>query len=871
MKKIILSILGSILLLSLTLPMNLAAQRNQTTMISNRPFILNYNVEIYTSDIRYPDVCFGDENGMIVWNDYEGWAIYAALIDMDGHLIEPAAIQVSQLLDANEPCVAFDGTNYLVVWQEQCEDSWNISAARVSAMGDLLDWPAIIISDHPEDESGPEIAFDGTNYLIIWKSKDNDENGNIFGKRIGQDGNVIDNDRIAICEASGNQSSCSISYVNGIFLTVWRDERNGEKDIYGSRLNSKGEVLDPDGILISNADDDQWGPDVATDGNNFFVVWDDFRGGMMYADVYGARVSAGGEVMDINGIPILTAYVGQESPSVAYDGTNYVVVWNDYRFNFLGDVCCGRITIEGVPLDPDGIFLCNRDNYQYFVEIASNGSKVFAIWEDGVDYDNTINAFGTLINADGTAVVPNGKQYSWHSNEEHNSDVAFVNDKYLVAWHNWFEESANIYAVRVNTSGSVLDGNPIPVCNLDDYQKDPAVAPGTTDWILVWQDYRNVNYDIYATRIAPDGTVKDPGGILMDTDVFKQQDPDVGFDGTNWLVVYEEEMAPGEWQITGKLVDQNGTIISSQDINISNTTDIAGNPAVAFDGTNYLVVWADNKGTDGFYSIYGARVGTDGTVLDVPAIRISNSTGNFPRLTFGEDNYLVVWRDDSGDDFDVLAKRVSKDGVVLDENGIPVSTEAGRQMQGDVVFRGGEFITTWTDGGNFTDCYIDYGIWGAAISKAGLVTERFPLVVEPGHQTSSALARGQNNQCLMSFGSFVWKYNNVSLNSLRIHGGFLDESFGTEDENMMEYSEMIELYPNPFSDQIGFEINMKNAGFLSLSIYDMNGRLVEKLFDGDLQYGTHHIKWNSSEFNNGIYFYRVITSKDIIFGKLIKQ
>jgi len=110
------------------------------------------------------------------------------------------------LLDANEPCVAFDGTNYLVVWQEQCEDSWNISAARVSAMGDLLDWPAIIVSDHPEDESGPEIAFDGTNYLIIWKSKDNDENGNIFGKRIGQDGNVIDNDRIAICEASGNRA-----------------------------------------------------------------------------------------------------------------------------------------------------------------------------------------------------------------------------------------------------------------------------------------------------------------------------------------------------------------------------------------------------------------------------------------------------------------------------------------------------------------------------------------------------------------------------------------------------------------------------------------------------------------------------------------
>ena len=72
---------------------------------------------------------------------------------------------------------------------------------------------------------------------------------------------------------------------------------------------------------------------MASDGVNFFAVWMDRRNGGAWNayDIFGARVSASGEVLDRNGLPICTGAGANFYPSVAFDSENYFVVWSDNR------------------------------------------------------------------------------------------------------------------------------------------------------------------------------------------------------------------------------------------------------------------------------------------------------------------------------------------------------------------------------------------------------------------------------------------------------------------------------------------------------------------------------------------------------------
>ncbi|UCD05523.1 MAG: hypothetical protein JSV98_10510 [candidate division WOR-3 bacterium] len=81
---------------------------------------------------------------------------------------------------------------------------------------------------------------------------------------------------------------------------------------------------------ICTAADDQYYPCGVYENGQFYVFWADYR----YDDVdssqsvFGARVSEDGTVLDPDGKLLFRNRTGYE-PAVAYDGTNFLVVFRD--------------------------------------------------------------------------------------------------------------------------------------------------------------------------------------------------------------------------------------------------------------------------------------------------------------------------------------------------------------------------------------------------------------------------------------------------------------------------------------------------------------------------------------------------------------
>ncbi|MEO0069976.1 MAG: hypothetical protein ABIK18_04190, partial [candidate division WOR-3 bacterium] len=190
------------------------------------------------------------------------------------------------------------------------------------------------------------------------------------------------------------------------YLVVWEDYRNGSYnvDIYGSRVTPEGVVIEPDGIPISTAIRRQTSPKVAFDGRNYLVVWEDYRNGYLNSDIYGCRVTQGGFVLDSIGIPVFTTTNPKKSPVVEFDGTNFLVVWEEQK-NGEVDLYGAWVTPDGIVLDTFPVAIQERD--QAYPALAKGpGNQMFLVYQGwagkvgGKNY-NTCRIWGKMNPAPG--------------------------------------------------------------------------------------------------------------------------------------------------------------------------------------------------------------------------------------------------------------------------------------------------------------------------------------------------------------------------------------------------------------------------------------------------------------------------------------
>ncbi len=709
------------------------------------------------------------ENSLIVWADERGGSnsdIYGTRFtgqSAQGKVLDPAGLVISTAASSQTaPAVASDGTDYLVAWADQRADSGDIYVCRVTSDGSVLDPEGIPVSVASGLQGEPAVAFDGTNYLVVWTDM-REGDTDIYGARVTRDGVLVDTSGLTIVhDDSTGQAGPAVTYDGSNFLLVWGETRSGGVfDIYGARVNSEGAMIDSAGFPISVAQSWQGSPAIAFGIDEALVVWEDMRGGPD-TDIYGSRITSAGEVLDSAGIAIATSSWYEFDTKITFDGTQYLVVWTDAVAH--GNVLGGRVATDGTVIDTLGFFISQGGEYAGSPAVTFDGLRNVVAWNDvraGMA-DHSVSV--ARVDGNGMVLDPQGIPVSNAASSQKLPDAAFGAADFLVVWGETRVGISDIYGVRLTPEGTVVDSTGIRISPPNGDQAFAALAHGSSNFLVVWEDGRFRERDVCGARVGPDGVVLDTAGILISGPPWEQCAPAVGSDGTDFLVVWQD-WRNSSYDIYCARVSQTGTVLDTAGVAVCTSSGEKVTPAMTYNGTDYLVLWQAQS--VGIRDIYGARINRQGVVLDPDGFIVSTAAGDEeqPAAASDGDIFLVVWADRRNGERDIYGARVTATGTVLDTAGIEICTAPGAQNYPAVEYDGADFLVVWQDERNG-----ERDIYGARVTPQGSIPDTFVAITQQGYQVNPVLAYGGGSKMLLAYSGWTGVVGDIPYNSPRIWG-----------------------------------------------------------------------------------------------------
>ena len=384
----------------------------------------NFQITNNSGDNFSPAIASACQNDsclyLVVWSrkTSSGFDIFGARISRDGKVFPEDMDGFPICTAPNDqmyPAVGSDGENFLVVWQDMRSGRrWEIYGARVTTGGQVLDRNQdqdcfkIAIGKLTYDQVSPALAFDGENYLVVWQGKRSPKLWNLYYTMVSKDGKILFETPIPLALYSKNQVSPSVTFNGENYFIVWQDFRSGKFwDIYGARVAPSGLILDEDkqGIPISptfpndhnnTSTWDKWRPVLSWDGNFFLVIWMASRERNKWY-LEGKRVDSNGVPADLIDVQIQKDTTNKTFPAIVWDGDQYVLVWEEepegvskvYGVSILSQYIPFTMS-EAVPISsPDA-----KD--PSYLGISAIGDEVLIVWQ-GKDDAGYWHIFGQRL------------------------------------------------------------------------------------------------------------------------------------------------------------------------------------------------------------------------------------------------------------------------------------------------------------------------------------------------------------------------------------------------------------------------------------------------------------------------------------------
>ena len=77
------------------------------------------------------------------------------------------------------------------------------------------------------------------------------------------------------------------------------------------------------------------------------------------------------------------------------------------------------------------------------------------------------------------------------------------------------------------------------------------------------------------------------------------------------------------------------------------------------------------------------------------------------------------------------------------------------------------------------------------------------------------------------------------------------------DKNLPHYLSIDQIYPNPFNPSVTIDYYLSKDSDINISVYDLKGAMVDRLFKGKMVSGYHQIDWVPTNISSGIYFIKI--------------
>ncbi len=187
-----------------------------------------------------------------------------------------------------------------------------------------------------------------------------------------------------------------------------------------------------------------------------------------------------------------------------------------------------------------------------------------------------------------------------------------------------------------------------------------------------------------------------------------------------------------------------------------------------------------------------------------------------------------------------------------------------------------------------SSCYGDYVIPEDVAKFAGLTVDEFLVVANHaiGGDTGALLPYGANLLELWQATAFLnWRFSDCggrfaqTLSPPMLTGDLSEETPGTAEETdpASRPSQLrLDVQPNPLQGSTTIEMDLPVSGNVQVGIYDIQGRKIATLIDGQKQAGSYSAVWNGDDIQgmtvaSGVYFCRMrVGSGPVMMEKLIK-